>query len=113
MSEANYKRSQTALVQLGHSTAKVTVIVEYKSPRDANEYLKRVDSFLKYSEEYPDAQLDLLKNNLTTLPVGDSRTDSLAKELKETRPKKSATKKKTIPKKSRLTKKSGRDRAAV
>lgn len=104
MSEANYKRSQTALVQLGHSTAKLTVIVEYKSPHDADEYLKRVDSFLKYSEEYPDAQLDLLKNNLTTLPVGDSRTDSQVEALKFTRPKKKTT---------TTTKKSGRDRAAV
>lgn len=107
MSEANYKRSQTALVQLGHSTAKLTVLVEYKSPHDAEEYLDRVDSFLKYSEEYPDAQLDLLKNRLTTLPAGDSRTDSQADDLKATRPKKGAGKKKTS------TKKSGRDRAAV
>lgn len=112
MSEANYKRSQTALVQLGHSTAKVTVLVEYKSPQEAEEYLKRVDSFVKYSEEYPDAQLDLLKNNLTTLPVGDSRTglkvtDSQVEALMAARSKKKAAQKKTS------SQKSGRHRAAV
>lgn len=94
MSEAKYKRTQTATVDLGAGFAKITVIVEYDKPKLADPLLKRVDNFVKYCDEYPNAQLDLLKNNLTTIPAGDSRTDSYAAELRKSQPKQKAPTKK-------------------
>ena len=94
MSEAIFTRAQTTTVQLGHSTAKITVKVEYTNPLGAKSFLERVGNFLKYCEEYPNAQLDLLKNALTSLPGGDSRTNP------DAHPGKSSTKNAAAPKKA-------------
>jgi len=116
MSEAKNKRTQKETVELSSGFATVTTLVEYTKQKAAEPILSRVDNFMTYLGEYPNAQLDLFKNELKMKPAGDSRTDPDKKELKESRPKtgkKSASKKTTAPKKKPSTKKSGRDRAAV
>lgn len=115
MSEAKNKRTQTETVELASGFAKVTTIVEYTQHAAAQPILDRVDNFMTYLGEYPNAQLDLFKNELTTRTAGDSRTDpDLSAKKKAPAKKKSSGKRgmiNTSPGTS--TKKSGRDRAEV
>ena len=112
MSEAIFTRAQTTTVQLGTSTAKITVKVEYTNPAEAKSFLERVANFVKYCEEYPNAQLDLLKNALTSLPGGDSRTNPDAHSGKSSTKKAEEPKKPTAKKaKSKKATKPGRQKA--
>jgi hypothetical protein len=100
MPKTSYVRKQTSEVLLEGSSATVQIIVGYEKPKHAADLLAKVDMFARWCEEYPNAQLDLLKGELTSLSAGDSRTDPDSKPGAKT---------KTTVKKTPGARKSGRE----
>ncbi len=77
MNEAKFQMNQRVQVEVGGDTScSIEITVKYDNPKQAEGFIRRAKLFMVYASEYPNAQLDLLKGAIKTLPAGDSRTDA-------------------------------------